>query len=77
MDEMLDNCNLFSFVSCWGCTRATEQCSKFEALLKEKEEEWNIEEGKWQALKQAEEGRDIKLLCHSLVHKALVLSLLI
>ena len=48
----------------------TEQRSKFEALLKEKEEERSIEEAKRQALREAEEARDIKLLRRSLVHKA-------
>ena len=53
--------------SCWECT---ERCSKFETLLKEKEEEQTIKEVKWQALREAEEACDIKLLCCSLVHKA-------
>ena len=51
-------------------TTKTDQHCIFEALLKEKEEERNIEEAKRQALREAEEARDIKLLRRSLVHKA-------
>ena len=62
MDEILDDYNLFFL--CLLIDSVQQQ------LLNEKEEEWNIKEAKRQALIEAEEAHDIKLLHCSLVHKA-------